>query len=88
MLFVYDSLRRWWNDRTLRRELLCAVIVISATTLAIVLPRYLLTVARSYQEIDPLNNPDSLRKLVSIPLNMKRDLNLLLAVCGYGLPCS
>ena len=86
VLFVYATVRRWWHDRAQRGLLIKAVFVVFCVTISIVLPRALLSVVRSYQEIDPLNNPESLRKLFSIPLNMKRDLNFLLTVLSYALP--
>lgn len=86
VLFLYDTLKRWWQDPTQRGLLIKALVVAFAVTVSIILPRALLSVDRSYQEIDPLNKPNSLGKLLLTPLNLKRDVNLLLSVVGYALP--
>ena len=75
----------WWRTRN-RSELARLTIAAGLATAAIILPRMLIPVAATIQLIDPLYDENWLSKLLHVPLNWKRDLNLLVGIVSYGLP--
>ena len=54
--------------------------------LVVVLPRALIEVETTYQAFDPVNNPETLRKLIDTPLDLARDRSYLLYLTGFLLP--
>ena len=54
--------------------------------LVVVLPRALIEVETTYQVFDPVNNPETLRKLIDTPLDLARDWSYLLYLTGFLLP--
>jgi hypothetical protein len=75
----------WWQTRE-RTNLVRLAIAGGLTAAAFVLPRLLIPVAASIQLIDPLYDESWFGKLLRVPLNWKRDLNLLVGIASYGLP--
>jgi len=53
---------------------------------AILVPRLGLHVVATYQEIDPVHRPRSLGRLILDPLNVRRDINIVLDAFSYWLP--
>jgi hypothetical protein len=49
-------------------------------------PRMLIHVARTFQDIDPINDRSSLRRLILYPLSRKHDFNILFAYMACWLP--
>jgi hypothetical protein len=86
MILAIFSLAEWWRDRTQKIPILRLVMVILATGLAVVLPRLLIPVTESTQFVDPSNNPATIMNLIDMPLDLKRDFNLLFTVVAYFLP--
>jgi hypothetical protein len=72
--------------RPIRRGLLASASILAVAAALVTAPRLLIHVALSYQEIDPLNAPGTLNRLFLNPLDLKRDLNLVLSVLSYCLP--
>jgi len=70
------------NSRALTYLLGTIVVCVAA----ILLPRVLITVYSSYQEIDPLNKAESLARLWLNPLDAKRDFNIVYMMMSYWLP--
>ena len=63
--------------------------VVAATTagvLAVVLPRVLVPVSETFQFVDPINDPASLRLLLLAPLDELRNFNIVLALVSCWLP--
>ncbi len=52
----------------------------------LLLPRLLIHVQTTFQDIDPLNNPKSLKLLLAYPASMKRDFNILFYYVAFWLP--
>ena len=53
---------------------------------SVVLPRVLLSTKASYQFFDPVGDPRGFSMLWSVPLNLKRDINLVLSWLSYWMP--
>jgi hypothetical protein len=75
----------WWQTRQ-RSTLVRLSITGGLTAAAFVLPRLLIPVAATIQLIDPLYDESWFSKLLQVPLNWKRDLNLLIGIASYSLP--
>lgn len=73
------------NDRNWRPLLLAAVLV-AAGSIAIILPRALIDVARSVQFLDPVNDRDWLSTLTGTLAHQSRIFNVGLATLAYWLP--
>lgn len=59
----------------------------AVVALAVILvPRLMLPIVETRQEIDPTHNLHSLSRLVMNPLNFARDLNILLSLLAFWLP--
>ena len=71
-----------WRDPTLYRLAAAAIL----TAAAFLLPRLLIPVAATIQLIDPLYDANWFSKLLQVPLNWKRDLNLMIGIASYSLP--
>lgn len=50
------------------------------------LPRLLIHVVRTFQDIDPINQPSSLRRLYLYPASLRRDFNIVFAYLAWWLP--
>jgi len=86
LILAVFSLVEVWRDRAQKWPLLRLVMVILVTGLAAVLPRLLIPVTESTQFVDPSNNPASIMNLIDMPLDLKRDFNLLFTIAAYFLP--
>ncbi len=69
-----------------RNRLMLSLAILLALSV-ILTPRLFLHVAGTVQEIDPQHRPRSLGRLVLNPLNPLRNVNILLDLCSYWLPC-
>jgi hypothetical protein len=85
LLAVAGYARDWRRERA-RRALWLFLGAAALAAAVILLPRLGLQVVASRQEIDPLNNPRSLSRLIANPLNMARNLNIVLGVLAVWLP--
>jgi hypothetical protein len=74
------------TDRTRWRALGWLAATGVVCSLVVVLPRALIEVETSYQVFDPVNNPETLRKLIDTPLDLARDWSYLLYLTGFWLP--
>lgn len=86
LILAVFSLVEWWRDRAQKWLLLRLVMVILVTGLAVILPRLLIPVTESTQFVDPSNNPATIMNLIDMPLEIKRDFNLLFTIAAYFLP--
>jgi hypothetical protein len=86
LILAVISLTEWWRDRAQKWYLLRFVLVVLVTGLAVVLPRLLIPVTESTQFVDPSNNPATIINLIDMPLDLKRDFNLLFTIAAYFLP--
>jgi hypothetical protein len=86
LILAVFSLVEWWRDRAQKWPLLRLVMVILVTGLAVILPRLLIPVTESTQFVDPSNNPATIMNLIDMPLEIKRDFNLLFTIAAYFLP--
>lgn len=86
LILAVFSLVEWWRDRAQKWPLLRLVMVILVTGLAVILPRLLIPVTESTQFVDPSNNPATIMNLIDMPLDLKRDFNLLFTIAAYFLP--
>jgi hypothetical protein len=85
LLALADYARAWRRERTTRA--LWTLAGAAALALSVILiPRLGLSVVATHQEIDPLNNLRSLSRLVVNPLNMARNLNIVLCLTAFWLP--
>jgi hypothetical protein len=57
-----------------------------AILLCFVLPRLLIHVVQTFQDIDPINQPSTLRRLYLYPLSRRRDFNIVFAYLAWWLP--
>jgi hypothetical protein len=71
-----------WRNPSLYRLAAAAIL----TAAAFILPRLLIPVAATIQLIDPLYDASWFSKLLQVPLNWKRDLNLMIGILSYSLP--
>ena len=51
-----------------------------------VLPRFLIHVRQTFQDIDPINQSSSLRRLLSYPLSLRHNFNIVFAYLSGWLP--
>jgi len=86
LILALFSLNEWWQNRAHKKPLLLATFSVLVTSLAVILPRLLIPVTESTQFIDPSNNPATIMNLVDMPLDLKRDFNLLFTIAAYFLP--
>ncbi len=87
LLIFYRLGRDFLRGRNRKTATIIWMFIIAGTTAAsYMIPRLLIYSARSSQMLDPLNNPDWLSVLVTVPLNLARDYNLLLGLVGFMLP--
>lgn len=84
-LILFELGREYLRTRS-RKILFMWVIASIVTMTAILAPRLLIHVHGTEQEIDPLNDPSSLSRIVAIPLKKARDLNIVFALVSYWLP--
>jgi hypothetical protein len=81
----------YWTGSNFVRErtpanLLWAALTITLVTAAFILPRLLIPVTATIQLVDPMNDPGSLRKLLTVPEDLARDKNIVAAMLSYILP--
>jgi hypothetical protein len=57
-----------------------------ALVVCFVVPRLLIPVAKTVQDVDPFNDWGTLTRLLSYPLSGKRDLNIVFSYLAYWLP--
>jgi hypothetical protein len=62
------------------------LITIGIGASVILVPRLCIPVQDSYQEIDPINKPRTLAKLLDNPLDELRNINIFYAMMSYWLP--
>ncbi|MBN2384246.1 hypothetical protein JXQ70_15320 [bacterium] len=87
IVLMVQQVKSLIGDHTIRRVLLFRLSVIIITTgLAVVVPRLLINVKDTIQNIDPFLAPESLKKLITDPLNWRKDVNFILGFCSYMLP--
>lgn len=82
LVYLMHADQRLRPDTRRRREILAVVLGLGV----FLVPRLAVPVAASFQEIDPLHDPASLRRLVANPLNWKLHANIAYAWAGYWLP--
>jgi hypothetical protein len=75
----------WWQTRE-RSSLIRLTIAGGLTAGAFILPRLVIPVAATIQLIDPLYDDHWFSKLLQVPVNWKRDLNLMIGIASYSLP--
>jgi hypothetical protein len=85
LLLIVQFTRLYWHDRS-RRNLFYLLITISIGASVILIPRLCIPVQDSYQEIDPINKPRTLAKLLDNPLDELRNINIFYAMMSYWLP--
>ncbi|MDH3943803.1 MAG: hypothetical protein OEV06_06920 [Anaerolineae bacterium] len=79
----------YWNEhRQAGTKATLASFVGAATAGAafIIVPRLVIPIAVSVQEFDPINHPRSMIKLLTNPLDWRRDLNIIYSFMGVWLP--
>lgn len=85
LLLIVQFARLYEHDRS-RRTLLYLLIIIGIGASVILIPRLCIPVQDSYQEIDPINKPRTLAKLLDNPLDELRNINIFYAIMSYWLP--
>jgi hypothetical protein len=75
---------RWRNQK--RRLLQPFSLTLLVLLISFILPRLLIHVAESWQDIDPMNNPRSIFRLFRYPANWKRHFNIVFAYLAWWLP--
>jgi len=85
LLLIVQFARLYGHDRS-RRTLLYLLIIIGIGTSVILVPRLCIPVQDSYQEIDPINKPRTLARLLDNPLDEVRNINIFYAMMSYWLP--
>ena len=84
-VLCFELAQRWWTSKR-GTDFSRLSIAVGAFGAAILLPRLLIDVAVNHQPIDPINRPSSLGLLLDLPLNWRRDVNLLISWLIYWLP--
>jgi hypothetical protein len=84
-LLCYWAGSNFVRERTLS-SLLWAALTITLVAAAFILPRLLIPVTATIQLVDPMNDPGSLRKLLTVPGDLARDKNIVAAMLSYILP--
>ena len=85
LVYLVGLWSTWLRERSARIRTQ-AVLVTGLLFFAVLVPRLLIPVRASSQFVDPLNNPRSLPTLITAPLNIKRDINLVFVTAAYLLP--
>ena len=68
------------------RTLLSLGCALALTAVCVAAPRIFIPVVGSRQFIDPIRDPASLSKLMTVPLDWRRDVNLAFSSISYWLP--
>jgi len=69
-----------------RTSLNAVMLTILVLLLCFVLPRLAIHVARTFQDIDPLNDGSTISRLITYPLSRRHDFNILFAFLAGWLP--
>ena len=85
ILLIVVLIRSYWRERT-RKILLYLIFTIVISISIILFTRLFITIQSSCQEIDPINNISSLKKILWIPLNDLKVFNIIVANLSYWLP--
>ena len=87
LLLLGETLADAWRADLKRGRLFGRTTVVVLTgVLAVALPRWLIPVPGTYQNIDPLYDVTTLARLLTDPLNLRKDLNFVLSFLTYLLP--
>jgi hypothetical protein len=86
LLLVLLELAWVYRENPHHKSLLILCLGVVLTLGVILLPRLGLHVIATYQEIDPVHRPRSLGRLILDPLNVRRDINIVLDTFSYWLP--
>lgn len=74
-----------WQTRD-AKDICRLFVIVGCTVASFVLPRWLIPVSFTFQLIDPLYDDHWFTKLMKVPLNMRRNVNILLGALCYSLP--
>lgn len=89
--FIQCSLLFFWVARNALKQktkesALELLIVFGLVSLTIIVPRLIFRNIPTEQYVDPLNSLDTLRNLIDVPLNMYRNVNLVVGTLAVLLP--
>lgn len=87
LIILYEALQSWRKGEISARRWMGWSALVGVTVGAAVLgPRLFIPVAFSQQIIDPFHDPNFLKKALALPLNLKRDFNILYNILAYWMP--
>lgn len=75
----------FWKNRS-RRDLVRFLVALGIGLGVVLIPRLWIHVSATGQFVDPLNDPGTLKNVLTAPLDEGRWFNILYAVAGYWLP--
>lgn len=85
LLLVFHLIHTCRRSRS-RRDLIFLVISVGIGMTMILIPRLYIPIVGTYQFVDPINNIETLKVLLSAPLDGYRIFNIVYATAGYWLP--
>lgn len=75
-----NGIREW------RKTVWPLALTAAALGIFFVLPRALIHITGSFQNVDPINKPESLNNLLAYPLSWQRDFNIVYSYLAFWLP--
>jgi hypothetical protein len=85
ILLIYALFVEYKRDRSTKSILLAGVVALLGI-LIILIPRILISVEKSVQSIDPINNVATLQYIINAPLSGERTFNVVFSVLSYWMP--
>ncbi len=74
------------GQRRIRKVIIPVTATLVVLLVFFLLPRVLIHVSDTWQDIDPINRPSTLRRLYEYPANWRRDFNIVFAYLAFWLP--
>ncbi len=85
ILLLIQLGRDFWRTRS-KAALAQLAVALALGACAILVPRFCIPISGTYQFIDPINDPATLKNLIFAPLDGRRIVNIVYAIVGYWLP--
>jgi hypothetical protein len=85
ILLIITLFFEYKRDRS-KKSILLAGVVALLGMIIILIPRIFISVERSAQSIDPINNIASLQYIINAPLSGERTFNIVFSVLSYWIP--
>ncbi len=87
LIILFEALRAWRKgELSLKGWLGWSALVGVTVGIAVIVPRLVIPVAFTQQILDPFHDKHFLKKFITLPLNWKRDANILFNIVAYWMP--